>query len=217
MNKALAFLATLLCVIFLTGCGSQDKKEDPDTSSAKPSQKDDQPKEEKDPREGYFHEKESQKLNPLLTDYVAAQKLMLDPKVLKACNERAEKLYNQGKRRQSVQCHIDLTDNMIKTLTSLKTAFAQIGGQYIPACDKQRQVLDKFLTRDIELWNVVRTDWSSYQEGDDARVQKVQRNTDAAIALDNKLTQTQIPAVTKACYIASDVANPAPTPAAPKK
>ena len=184
----------MLSALAIAACGGSDSG----TSDT------DQKTEESDPRAGYFHQAESAKLNPQLAKFNAAWTNYVQSG--SQCNKEAERLHAAGSsRRASVQCHLQETEAMIKGTTAVRSAVSGLDGDYREACDKQVKDFALALDKLKAAWQRVYGDWTTYANGKPAPA-GLQQHSNTAGVQSRQFVDQEIPALTKDCYIASDVA-----------
>jgi hypothetical protein len=194
MTNSLRLLCLMLSSLALAACGGSDSG----TSDT------DQKTEESDPRAGYFHEAESAKLNPQLAKFNAAWTKYVQSG--NACNNEAERLYAAGSsQRASVQCHLQETEAIIKGTTAVRTAVIGLDGDYREACDKQIKDFALALDKLKAAWQRVNGGWTTYASGKPAPA-GLQQHSNTAGVQSRQFVDLEIPGLTKACYIASDIA-----------
>ena len=184
----------MLSSLAIAACGGSDSG----TSDT------DQKTEEGDPRAGYFHEAESAKLNPQLAKFSAAWTKYVQTGNL--CNEEAQRLFSGGaSQRVSAQCHLQETAAIIKGTTAVRSAVSGLDGDYREACDQQVKDFAVALDKLKAAWQRVHSGWTTYASGQPAPA-GLQQHSNTAGVQSQQLVDQQIPALTRGCYIASDVA-----------
>lgn len=184
-------LITSVASVVLVACGGGSEDDDSKERDAKP----------KDARAGYFHEAESEAINPAMATYAAASKAYYDGN--EACNATTARLYKAGATpRSSVKCHFTLTKAVIDGVAGIETAVQGLDGQYRDACDDQVAEFTTFLGRFEGAWQDVHDDWTAYANGKDTS--RIDEHAKAADDLSEDYVTEQVPALTKACYTKSD-------------
>ena len=194
MTNSLRLLCLMLGSLAIAACGGSDSG----TSDT------DQETDESDPRAGYFHEAESAKLNPQLAKFNAAWTNYVQSG--NQCNKEAKRLFAAGSsQRASVQCHLQETQAMIKGTTAVRSAVSGLDGDYREACDEQVKDFALALDKLNAAWQRVYDGWTTYANGKPAPA-GLQQHSNTAGVQSRQFVDQEIPALTKGCYIASDVA-----------
>ena len=194
MTNSLRLLCLMLSSLVIAGCGGSDSG----TSDT------DQKTEESDPRAGYFHEAESAKLNPQLAKFDAAWTKYVQTG--NQCNKEAQRLFTGGaSQRVSAQCHLQETAAIIKGTTAVRSAVSGLDGDYREACDEQIKDFALALDKLKAAWQRVYDDWNTYASGKPAPA-GLQQHANTAGVQSGQFVDQEIPALTKGCYVASDVA-----------
>ena len=179
----------LLCLA-LAGCGGSNSGADVEAG------------ETGDPREGYFHETESDALNPPIGKLQAAWTAYT--KNADPCDRRAQQLFAQGASpRKSVQCHLRANQALLDATTGIQTAVAGLDGDYRTQCDAQIQAFTAALERLEAARQKVLEHWNAYATSGEVAAD-IQEDVTAADDASQELLEDEVQSLSDACYTEAD-------------
>ncbi len=192
MPNPLRLLCLTLSSLVLVACGGGD------------SGQSDSSMEGEDPRAGYFHAADSANLNPPLAKYNAAWTKYVQTG--DACSKEASRLFAAGATpRAAVKCHFREIGAIIKGTAALRAATSELDGDYREACDMQIEDFATSLDAQKAAWERLNDDWTTYANGKAAPA-GIQQHADTAGKQSQQFVKDEVPALTNACYIESDIA-----------
>ena len=155
-----------------------------------------------DPREGYFHETESQALNPPLGDYTTAWTAHTTN--AEACSKRAQRLFAQGASpRKSVQCHLRRNQALLDATAGVQAALGELDGTYRTECDEQITAFASALDELQAARKQVLDHWNTYATSGEVPA-KIQQDNTAADDLSQSFLDDEIQSLSDACYTEAD-------------
>ena len=109
-------------------------------------------------------------------------------------------------QRVSAQCHLQETERRSsKVRPPCDRPWGGLDGDYREACDEQVKDFALALDKLKAAWQRVYDDWNTYASGKPAPA-GLQQHANTAGVQSGQFVDQEIPALTKGCYIASDVA-----------
>ena len=181
-------LVAVAASLLLAGCGDGD----------------DDSKDRKVDRSGYFTKQQSEALNPSLAVYDEAFRESTSKH--DACSKRSIRLFESGKDpRAAVKCHLDQTGAVIAALDDVEAAFGEIdASDFRAACTKQLGETSTFIDAYRDSWKVVYADWERYATGGAVTTAAVQQHIDAAYEQSDDFSARVVTDVAKVCYTKTD-------------
>lgn len=154
----------------------------------------------RDPRAGYFHEAERDRLDPALRSYDAASAEYYAK--YDACNAESLRLFKAGRTpRQSVACHLRMTRGVITSVQQLQQALDDLDGEYREACDEQVAAFSALLDRFHAALTTLQGDWVAYGNG--KPTPKIDSHTKVVDDLAAEYVEA-VPSLEEACSTKSD-------------
>jgi hypothetical protein len=193
MTTSLRLLCLMVSSFALAACGGGGSgQSDTETEAQKV-----------DPRAGYFHAADSAKLNPPLAKHQAVWREYTQ--TLDACNKEVSRLLGAGAApRAAVKCHFRGVGAIIKSVTAWRATVNELDGDYRAACDKQIKHFATTLDTLKAAWQRYRDDWTTFANTK-AQPAGMQQHLDTAEKQGRQVVEDEIQALTRACYIESDI------------
>jgi hypothetical protein len=198
MKTITRILILALAAILLAACGSSaDTKSNDKPDKGTKAEK-------KDPREGYFHQEQTDAFNPLLTAYGNAMDTY--NKQNQPCEAQAQRRYEAGQPgAKIVECHLRLINGVLVAIKPFKAYVASLeGDEYRDECNAEIRAYTAHLSKFERDLVRERTGWQAYAaRGDTSKLNDAvfgAIQTDVTVLRDKRTA-----ALANACYTQKDI------------
>lgn len=192
MSTIARYLLLVSASVLLAGCGDA---QEPDSKPAKAKP---------NPRAGYFGQEESEQLNPAIAAYNEAAANYEQNR--DACHARATRMQKAGRpEREAVKCELDDARRMVEGAAGVSDVVDGFEGDYRDECQEQLDEFRAFMDDHEQQWQAVHDDWERYAQGRELPQETLQKHVDAAIDGYFRYVERELHALSKPCYIKSDL------------